>query len=413
MATLGPRLARAGVPAVIAMQGNVTKDTVDVFMPKFFEQLQQDGQIDRAMTVARAACDLERHDWWVPVLFLALKSGRIWYEPGFEHHGGGREPEMEKWPALLRSIRDGRCTPVLGPALAEPYLGSRQEIARRWASLFRYPMAAYERESLPQVAQYLSVHQDPEFVRSELSEHMRREMLHRYASKLPPEVRGESLDQLLVAEGNRRRHLDTSEPHQILADLPFKLYVTAAWHDMLTDALADAGKKPEVDVCRVDDDLDLPLPVYDDTVEPNYVPSVERPLIYHVFGRLAYPESVVLTEDDYFDFLIGVTRNNDMIPHFVRSALTNTALLFLGFRLDEWEFRVLFRSLMSQEGRSLRKKFSHVAVQIDPEEGQMSDPDGARRYLSSYFRDARITLYWGSAESFLQELKERAGGNLP
>jgi hypothetical protein len=64
---------------------------------------------------------------------------------------------------------------------------------------------------------------------------------------------------------------------------------------------------------------------------------------------------------------------------------------------------------MSQEGRNLRKKFSHV-VQIDPEEGQMSDPEGARRYLSSYFQDARISFYWGSAETFARELKER--GNL-
>ena len=118
----------------------------------------------------------------------------------------------------------------------------------------------------------------------------------------------------------------------------------------------------------------------------------------------------MLTEDDYFDFLIGVTKNNDMIPHFVRSALTHTALLFLGFRLDEWDFRVLFRSLMSQEGRNLRKKFSHVAVQIDPEEGQMSDPEGARRYLSSYFRDARITLYWGSAETFVARAEAASGG---
>ena len=90
LATLGPRLARAGIPAVVAMQGNVSKRTVDAFMPRFFEELQRDGQIDRAMTVARAAvCDLNRPDWWMPVLFLALKSGRIWYEPGFEEHGGG------------------------------------------------------------------------------------------------------------------------------------------------------------------------------------------------------------------------------------------------------------------------------------------------------------------------------------
>jgi len=411
LAGLGPRLARAGVPAVIAMQGNITKRTVDDFLPKFFQQLQVDGQIDRACTVARAAvCDLGRPDWWMPVLFLALKSGRIWYEPGFEKQAGSgaSESEMEKWPTLLTSIRRGRCTPVLGPRLAESYLGSRQEVARRWASLYRYPMAPFERENLPQVAQYLAVHQDPEFVRSELEEHMRRDMLQLYGDNLPQEVRSEPLDKLFLAEGKRRRDRDPCEPHRVLAELPFPVYVTAAWNDMLRDALVDAGKKPEVELCRYNDDLELPPPTYDDA-EPEYVPSVERPLVYHLYGRFAHPESLVLTEDDYFDFLIGVTRNNDLIPPFVRSALTNRALLFLGFRLDEWDFRVLYRSLMSQEGRFLRRNFTHVAVQIDPEEGQMTDPEGARRYLSSYFQDARITLYWGSPETFARELKARAG----
>ena len=411
LATLGPRLARAGIPAVVAMQGNVSKRTVDAFMPKFFEELQRDGQIDRAMTVARAAvCDLNRPDWWMPVLFLALKSGRIWYEPGFEERGGAPEREMEKWPALLRSIQEERCTPILGPGLVESLVGSRQEIAMRWASVYHYPMARYDRQNLPQVAQYLAVHQDPEFLRDELQEHLHQYMLQQYGDNLPEEVSKESLEALLLAEGRRRRERDPSEPHKVLAELPFKIYVTAGLSNLLGDALVDAGKKPDIELCRWNDDLELPTPIYEE--EPDYLPSKERPFVYHVFGHLRNPDSVVLTEDDYFDFLIGVTKNNDMIPHFVRSALTHTALLFLGFRLDEWDFRVLFRSLMSQEGRNLRKKFSHVAVQIDPEEGQMSDPEGARRYLSSYFQDARITLYWGSAETFVRELKKRSEGVL-
>ena len=36
------------------------------------------------------------------------------------------------------------------------------------------------------------------------------------------------------------------------------------------------------------------------------------------------PNSVVLTEDDYFDFLIGVTSNKDLIPPVVRRALADT-----------------------------------------------------------------------------------------
>ena len=207
------------------MQGNVSKRTVDAFMPRFFKELQRDGQIDRAMTVARAAVATNRPDWWMPVLFLALKSGRIWYEPGFEEHGGAPGQEMEKWPRCCG--RSGRsCTPILGPGLVESLVGSRQEIAMRWASVYRYPMAQYDRQNLPQVAQYLAVHQDLNFVRDELLEHLRQYMLQQHGDNLPEEIHKESLEALLLAEGKRRRERDPSEPHKVLAELPFKIYVT-------------------------------------------------------------------------------------------------------------------------------------------------------------------------------------------
>ena len=79
MQALGPRLAEAGVPAVIAMQGSISMDTVEKFMPVFFKELRRDGCLDRAVSVARGAVKGE-DDFWMPVLFMRLKSGRIWPE---------------------------------------------------------------------------------------------------------------------------------------------------------------------------------------------------------------------------------------------------------------------------------------------------------------------------------------------
>jgi CHAT domain/SIR2-like domain len=400
LAALGPRLAAAGIPAVLAIQGNITMATVGEFMPIFFRELQLDGQIDRAMAVARGAVR-NRPDWWMPALFMRLKSGRIWYSSGFTEDREG----LEKWPALLSSIEQNRCTPILGPGLTESLVGTRQDIARRWAATYQYPMAAYDRENLPQVAQYLAVRQDYQFPRDELTEHLRREMLRRYGQDLPEELRNASVDELIRAEGQQRRIQDALEPHRVLAQLPFKIYITAGLTDLLSDALREVDRDPQVELCRWNDYLESRHSIFDK--EPNWRPTVERPLVYHIFGRIPEPESVVLTEDDYFDFLIGKTQHNDMIPEVVRSALNNTALLFLGFHLDEWDFRVLFRSLMSQEGRYLQTRFAHVAVQIDPEEGQIVEPEGARRYLSSYFQNASINIYWGSVESFVEELQNR------
>ena len=79
LAALGPQLASAGIPAVLAMQGSITMKTVSLFMPILFRELEKDGRIDRAVAIARSKVQ-ERPDWWMPVLFMRSKSGRLWIE---------------------------------------------------------------------------------------------------------------------------------------------------------------------------------------------------------------------------------------------------------------------------------------------------------------------------------------------
>ena len=71
MIALGPRLVDCGVPAVVAMNGTIRFSTVAEFAPVFFKELQRDGQIDRAVAVARSHVR-DSADWWAPVLFSRL-----------------------------------------------------------------------------------------------------------------------------------------------------------------------------------------------------------------------------------------------------------------------------------------------------------------------------------------------------
>ena len=119
LAGLGPRLAEAGVPAVIAMQDDVSIETIERFTPAFFEELRRDGQIDRAMAIARGVVRA-RPDWWVPVLFMRLRSGRIGYKPGF----GDEREGMRKWPALVNNVK------------ADPLHASRRPRHHRVAAWF-------------------------------------------------------------------------------------------------------------------------------------------------------------------------------------------------------------------------------------------------------------------------------------
>ncbi len=407
LSALGPRLAEAGIPAVIAMQGNISMQTVAEFMPVFFTELQRDGQIDRAMAVARGAVR-DRPDYWMPALFMRLKSGRIWYVPGF----GGDKDGFEKWPALLRSIKRGQCTPILGPGLFEPMLGSMRDIAQRWSESYHYPMAPHERESLPQVAQYLAINQYAQAPYDELEEYLENYIQERYQSDLPGDLQqGRApLDQLVSVVGERFRDKREYDPYKILAHLPLPIYITTNPGDLMGDALREAGKEPKVILCPWNEYIEQRESLFD--CEADYFPTPEEPLVYHLFGRLDEPDSLVITEDDYFDYLIGVTSNKDLIPSAVRRVLADSALLFLGFQMDEWNFRVLFRSILSQQGGGRRDRYAHIAAQIEPEEGRILEPARARRYLEKYFaKGADVSLFWGSAEDFLKELSARWNEN--
>lgn len=397
LAALGPRLAEAGVPAVLAMQGSISTQTVERFVPIFLEELQRDGQIDRALAVARGAVR-DANDWWMPVLFMRLKSGRIWYVPGFGEDG----QDFEKWPALIRNIQRGNCTPVIGPRLTETLPESSEQIALHWAETYRFPLAAHQREDLAQVAQYLMVSQDFQFPREEILEELRTRLLAYYSHDLPENIHAEDLETLFRHVGQLRRERFPNDPYKVLAEQPFSVYITANFSNMLTDALRAVGKEPRVEICRWNADLETLPSIYDD--DPDYLPDVEHPLVYHLFGNSEEPDSLVITEDDYFDYLMGVSTNKDLIPIPVRRALTDTGLLILGFELSSWSFRVLFRSLLSQEGRGRRKRYAHVAGQITPEEGRILEPERARQYMEMYFQDADIDIFWGSVDDFVHML---------
>jgi hypothetical protein len=396
LSALGPRLAEIGIPAVLAMQNDLTMETAKKFMPDFFKELQRDGQIDRAVSIARGVVR-HRPDAWVPVLITRLKSGRLWYTPGF----GESNKKFDKFPSILQSIRHESCTPILGAGLTEPLFGSLSEIARRWAEQFHYPMMPHERESLPQVAQYLTVNQSPQFPFDELEEVLKKSIQKKRGATASPI--GDTLEAHIRVLGAEQRISNPSEAHKLLAELPLPVYITTNPDTLLEDALLEKSRKPVSMLCPWNEYIEQTQADFD----PDYLPSFERPLVFHLFGRWDTPDSLVLTEDNYFDFLIGVTKNKNLIPELVRRKLSDSGLLFLGFQTEEWNFRVLYRSIWAQEGRNRRKRYTHIAAQIEPEDDRILEPVRARLYLEQYFGGADINIYWGSPSEFLEELSQQ------
>lgn len=83
LAALGPALARAGVPAVVAMQGLISVETSSMFMEHCFRKLRAGSGVDEAIAASRqAVAAVGHHDWWAPTLFSRLTRWQLWPREG-------------------------------------------------------------------------------------------------------------------------------------------------------------------------------------------------------------------------------------------------------------------------------------------------------------------------------------------
>ena len=283
------------------------------------------------------------------------------------------------WTVLMRRISDGKCTPFLGAGAAYGLLPLGSQIAKDWAKEYKYPLE--DTGNLESVATYLAVQHDPMYPKDEILEQWFQN------PKLPD-------------------FTNPDEPHIALARLPLPIYITTNYDRFMTKALETVGKKPHRALCRWNDSIDDKLFSFDK--DSGLEPSPDEPVVFHLHGHDESVESLVLTEKDYLDFLVRVSKDNDLIPHQIRRCFANTSLLFVGYSLADWSFRVLFRGLVTQVPPGQRR--ISVTIQLPPiPDENMPEPQRSEieTYLSKYFEQDDIRVYWGTAQEFMTELRTR------
>ncbi|MBN1876439.1 MAG: CHAT domain-containing protein [Anaerolineae bacterium] len=75
------KLMQLGIPAVIAMQDNISIIASRVLAKEFYDALAVDGIVDRAMNLARAC--LDDNSWYIPVLLTRFQDGYLFTESVF------------------------------------------------------------------------------------------------------------------------------------------------------------------------------------------------------------------------------------------------------------------------------------------------------------------------------------------
>jgi hypothetical protein len=285
--------------------------------------------------------------------------------------------EEKDWKLLLRRIEDGKCTPFLGSGACSEKIPVSPQIANEWAKKHDYPME--DSFDLARVALFVAVTEEDEmFPRDEI-----RNKIKELLKEITP------------------KYFDIpDEPHGVLADLSLPVYITTNYDDLMVRDLKSRGKTPYKDICRWNKYLKR-----SERKSSDFFPIPEEPLVFHLHGSYEVPESLVLTEYDYLDFLAAISSNKKLLPPRIQKAFTDSSLLFLGYSIADWDFHVLFRILAGYLEISTSRK--HYSVQLVPGNVLETRKEKAQEYLDQYFDELDIHVYWQDCREFAKELRTR------
>lgn len=188
-----------------------------------------------------------------------------------------------------------------------------------------------------------------------------------------------------------------NEPHGVLVDSSLPIYITTNYDDLMVRTLKGHCKRSIKKICWWNKCFMQRKPM-----SSEFAHTREKPLVCSLHGCYEILESVVLTEDDHLDFLVFISLDKNLIRQ--REAITGTSLL-LGYKINDWDFRVLFRILDGYLGRSISRK--HISVQLVPGNVSEIQKEKAQKYLDRYFDELHIRVYWQDCREAVTELGTR------
>lgn len=324
--------------------------------------------------------------------------------------------------SLADRIADDKVLPIVGICFTNDLtFTSHDALVKGWAAWAKYP-GSYDTTnlSIARVAQFAGysgnaggVH-DEMGVKKSFMDFLKAALLRVASSK--GQVKKETIDAvkaqqklLTVSEAAARFDVPSmsdpeANPLLLLASLPLSIYVTTSFHKQLEAAIKQTRQvDAAIEICRWHPALhSLPSP-FD---SPGYEPSRERPLVYHLHGCDEWPESLVLSVDDHLDFLAAISRDasavqsqgRPVIHPRIKDALTLRSLVMVGYRPNDWDFRVLFRGLIKHYPQAM--KLPRVAIQLERDES-------ARIYLEHYLAQADFDIIEQEPAQFIRDLYAR------
>jgi hypothetical protein len=296
-----------------------------------------------------------------------------------------------------------------------------EQLTEEWANFIEYPLP--DVHNLARVTQYFLIEQkDNLAARAKYLEFLKTFLLtiaeedegyRDVASRLINQVQEQHFSEIVRQLDYPRFPEGTEDPLRLLARLPLPLYITTSYYDFLERALEAEGKKPITQVCFWSGTKVSPRT--ESLQRPDKKPAADEPekpivYVYHLYGIEDYPQTMVLSEDDFMNFLFAMAQDNDtqnpILPLEIRGKLAEQTLLLLGYQLRDWDFRVLFRFIAKFRKEELSPPRGMV-IQLKKSARQTGNLEKSLQYLSRYFDKKQFDIEWSEAESFVQQLSEK------
>lgn len=287
------------------------------------------------------------------------------------------------WEELFYSIDEQGCTPFIGAGASADWLPVGSKLSYEMAIKYDYPLD--DTDILHRVSQFVAIE---------------------HGDMVPKNFMVRRLNNINIPDFSKEEYNNT--PHVVLADLNLPIYITTNYDEFMEATLKSKGKMPVSEFCRWSSFLKKQTNIKSVFEKIDYKPSKEKPLVFHLHGHINHPRSMVLTETDYLDFLINLSKE-EILPHQISLALNSTSLLFVGYSLRDINFRFIFRSLMQLLGEGIGSglQLPSIAVQL-PAGFTPEKEKQAIRYLDNYTKNMfKVIVYWGDANQFAAELRTR------
>jgi len=143
-----------------------------------------------------------------------------------------------------------------------------------------------------------------------------------------------------------------------LAEIDFPLVITTNYDRLFEDALVGAGKQPRVAVYTPN--LEATTDYRD--------PTSESPVVFKIHGDISRPETIVITDEDYIQFVLRMSNKDpyDPVPLTLKYYLTGWTTLFVGYSLLDYNLRLLFKTLRWKIDSASVPDMYSVDFQPDP-----------------------------------------------